>query len=1628
MSYADAYDPLDGVAIIAVAGRFPGARDVEEFWQNLVAGKETISHFSEDELEPADPVDMESRRDQSYVRARGIIDDVELFDAGFFKMSPREAEVTDPQQRVFLETASEALERAGYDSETYDGSIGVYAGMSNNTYFLANLHHRPDVLRNAGELAMLGNEKDYLATRVSYKLNLRGPSINIVTACSSSLVAVCQAVQALATHQCDMALAGGVSIRVPQRRGYLYQEGFITSPDGHCRAFDEHAAGTVFSNGLGIVVLKRLDEALEDGDTIYAVIKGAAVNNDGSGRVSFTAPSVNGQADAVAMAQALAGIDPDTISYVEAHGTGTALGDPVEIAGLAQAFGAITEERGYCALGSVKTNIGHLDAAAGVTGLIKTALALHHKTLPPTLHFEAPSPELDLPNTPFFINAKLSEWPEQSGPRRAGVSSLGAGGTNAHVVLEEAPQAVPGDDARPEQLLLLSARSANALDRSAELLRAHLTSDADISLADAAYTLQVGRRRFDHRIAIVAKCPEEAIGLLESGGTGRVTGEPQEAQRPPVAFLFPGQGAQCANMGRGLYESEPVFRAEVDDCAEILREHLDRDLRTLLYPRDEDAPATQDELAQTAMTQPAVFVTSYALTKLWQHWGVEVDAMLGHSLGDFVAACVAGVFTREDALALVARRGRLMQELPSGAMMAVRADAQDIGSVLGPSVTIAGYNSPKLTVISGDHEAIASAAELLESRGIVSKALATSHAFHSSMMEPIVDGFARIVAEVPRQTPQTPFISSLTGDWITDGEATDPAFWARQLREPVRFAEGAAKLLHDPRRVLLEVGPGQTLTRMLRQQPGCGPSRAVVASLPRAGDRGADMHSMLTAVGRLWTAGTVFDWAALHGHSRRRRLPLPTYPFERKRYWVDPGRTEAGQIDSPGPARGPDVVDGDLITTGTPKETSEENMSRSMGVESATGQGRRANVTARLQTLFSELSGLEESELEPAASFVELGLDSLFLTQASTAIHKTFGVKVAFRDLLEDASTLDAVAARIDAELPPDVAPPAPSPPAPSPPAHAPSPAVALPVAPAVAGDLFERVVTRQMELMSLQLETLRGRDASAPPAASPDVAASASVPLPPRKTERPPPPRKTEKPASNGSIAFGPYRPPAKEQGGGLTSTQDAALAAFIERYERRTAASKRFTAANRNHLADPRSVAGFRLLWKEIVYPIVTSRSAGSKLWDLDGNEYIDLTNGFGMILFGHNPPFIREAIEAQLQQGFEIGPQTTLAADVSRTVSEMTGMERVAFCNTGSEAVTAAIRMARTVSGRDTIAMFAGAYHGVSDEVLVRPTKVEGQLRSVPIAPGIAPNMVENIMVLEYGSPESLAILKARGSELAAVLVEPVQSRRPELQPVEFLRELRALTAKSDTALVFDEVVSGFRAHQGGVQSLFGIRADIATYGKVVGGGLPIGLVAGSGKYMDALDGGQWAYGDRSFPEVGVTFFAGTFVRHPLALAAARAVLERLRSEGPDLQRTLNIRTTHLVDELNTHAEEVGAPLRVTSFASWFCFNFPADVPHASLFYAYMRDKGIHVWEGRAGFLTTAHTDDDIARVVSAFKETLAEMQAADFLPAATGPPIAGARRGLDADGREAWFVPDPARPGQYLRVEEVTADHG
>jgi amino acid adenylation domain-containing protein len=901
------------IAVVGFAGRFPGAWTVEDFWRNLLAGVESIRTFTEEEVlaAGADPALV---RHPAYVRAGAVFEGVELFDAPFFGYNPREAEVLDPQQRMFLECAWEALERSGCDPGRFPGRIGVFAGGGVPMYLRANLDSNPALLGTIGGLQLvLANDKDFLATRVSYKLGLRGPSVSVQTACSTSLVALHMACQSLLLRECEMALAGGASVQLPQRIGYLYQPGMVVSPDGHCRAFDARARGTLSGDGAGVLVLRRLSDALAGGDPVHAVIKGSAINNDGALKVGFTAPSIAGQAEAIAEAHAAAGVAPETIGYVEAHGTGTELGDPIEVAALTQAFRRQTEKRGFCALGSVKTNIGHLAAAAGAAGLIKACLALKHEVIPPSLHFEQPNPAIDFAASPFFVNTELRPWPANGTPRRAGVSSFGLGGTNAHVVVEEAPPAAPSGPSRPWQLLLLSARTESALRQAAENLAGHLEAQPDLDpagLADVAFTLEAGRKAFDQRLAVVARTPADAAEALRDpsrSAAGRRSAEPA-----PVAFLFPGQGAQEPGMGAALYRDEPVYRAEVDRCAEALLPHLGLDLRTLLHP----APGAEDEAAarlqETAFAQPALFTVEHALAQLWISWGLTPRAMIGHSLGEYVAACVAGVLPLDDALELVALRGRLLQALPPGAMLAVAAPAGEVEPLLAPALALAAVNAPEACTVSGPPEAVAAFAEELRGRGIEHRRLRTSHAFHSAMMDPVLDELRRAVSRVRLATPAIPYVSNLTGTWITAEQATDPDAWAAHLRRPVRFAEGVRTLAAAGAPVLLEVGPGKALATFARRGRGDGPAVEALSSWPRPdGEEGSGLPALLRAYGRLWIAGAQVDPGALFRGQRRRRAVLPTYPFERQKYWIEPGigSVPAQAAAPPRPTKRSDVAD-----------------------------------------------------------------------------------------------------------------------------------------------------------------------------------------------------------------------------------------------------------------------------------------------------------------------------------------------------------------------------------------------------------------------------------------------------------------------------------------------------------------------------------------------------------------------------------------------------------------------------------------------------------------------------------------------------------------------------------------------
>jgi acyl transferase domain-containing protein/thioesterase domain-containing protein/acyl carrier protein len=874
-------EPSSDIAIIGYAARFPGAENASEFWENLCNGVESIRRFSVSQLESVglSPV---LARNPDYVRAGASLTNLDAFDAAFFGLSPREAAIMDPQQRLFMESAWEALEHAGYGPGTFPGSTGVFAGSGANSYLIHNLLSDPDLVEKEGIFLLrhTGNDKDVLATRLSYQMNLRGPSINVQTACSTSLVAVHLACQSLLDFGCDIALAGAVSVEIPHSVGYLYRQNEIQSQDGHCRAFDAKATGTVFGSGLGVVILRRLSEAVAAGDTIHAVIKGTAINNDGNRKVGFFAPSVEGQVDVISEALAVANVDPASVDYVETHGTGTPIGDPIELAALNQVFG--NRERDL-KIGSVKTNIGHLDTAAGMAGLLKTVMALRQRKIPPTLHFTSLNPLAEAGK--LQVVSTTTDWEGTETPRRAGVTSLGIGGTNAHIVLEEAPEPAPRQPSRPARLFTLSAKTAAALEESTHALARHLRHSPNNDFNDVAYTLHVGRSEFAHRRVFVARDHGEALQLSDLPYSSTVvTGKASE--QPSVVFLFSGQGTQYCGMGAHLYRTEPVFRHWLDACADLCRPHLTFDLREILYPPKGTELEAARQMKETWNAQPILFALEYALAQLWISWGVVPDKLIGHSLGEYTAACLAGIFTLEDALSLVCARGNLMRKTSEGAMLAIAEPEAAVATMIKGNLSLAAVNSPGQCVVSGPTSEILALSEQLRKRGVACHRLETSHAFHSESIERILGAFVELVSQKKMHPPQIPMISNVTGAWLTDQEATDPVYWGRHFRETVRFARGLDVLTSDPGVLMLEVGPGDTLCSLGRQTEAR--SAHCFFSLPRAAEKTGDLSTMLYALGGLWVNGVAIDWNAFHAHEQRHRVPLPTYPFQRKKFWMGP--------------------------------------------------------------------------------------------------------------------------------------------------------------------------------------------------------------------------------------------------------------------------------------------------------------------------------------------------------------------------------------------------------------------------------------------------------------------------------------------------------------------------------------------------------------------------------------------------------------------------------------------------------------------------------------------------------------------------------------------------------------------
>ncbi|WP_344040830.1 non-ribosomal peptide synthetase/type I polyketide synthase [Saccharothrix xinjiangensis] len=1565
------------VAIIGMAARFPGAPTLERYWENLLAGVVSTTRFGREELIaagiPARLVD-----DPAYVPVSGALDDIAGFDAELFGISPAEAAITDPQQRLFLQVCHQALEHAGYAGA--GGRVGVYAGSgmtlySLRTYLRENLGGADPGDQLAALQVAIGNEPDFLATRVAYRLGLTGPAVTVRSACSTSLVAVHSAITALLAGDADMALAGAAALHVPGIAGYRYEPGSILSATGRCRAFDAAADGTVGGNGVAAVLLKPLDAALADGDTVHAVVLGSAINNDGAAKVGYTSPGVAGQTAVVRDALAAAGVPPGSIGYVEAHGTGTAVGDPIEVEALRGAFAGRAEP---LLVGSVKSNIGHLDSAAGMAGLLKAVLALRAGTVPPQANFDSPNPALRLDDGLIAVPTAPTPWP-LPGVRRAGVTALGVGGTNAHVVLEQAPDPVRADRVPPANrdapwVAPLSARTPEAL---AHLAAATADALGDADPADVLTTLGAGRGRLPHRLVAWGGDAAETARDLRAGGSACGV-----ARHPgPLVFAFAGQGVDCSGAGAPLL-AHPVSAA-------VLRGLLDR------HRRDWGVDLLPPLLGEphewtTATLQPALLAVQLAQAALLAELGVRPEAVVGHSAGEYAALAVAGALSHEDALHLAAVRGALMQSAPEGALLAVFDDVEEPAGL-----SVAVRNGPRHTVFGGPPEAVAEAERSLAARGVEHRRLAADRAFHTSAVDPVLDALGRQAAALGWKPLSLP-VHSGVGAVLAEGTVPGPDHVRAHTRSTADFRGSVDGLVADGCTTFVELGPSGVLSALGRQWPGT----TWLPLLRRGGG------SVVPGLAALFCHGVEVDWAALAPGGGR--VPLPTYPFRPTRHWIDPV-----------PAADPvPVVDP------VPAADHEES---APAVPAEQDRDLDESVLTRVRELTARHLGDKPDRITPDVPFFDLGADSLLMINMVRELEVAFGVRVAMRELFEEVDTparlAEVITERMSAEKRAELAPtPAPAPP----PAPLPTPAPSAPLAPAspptptsppmptsppvptgqpapaaVAptpapppsppSTGHEAVVREQLNLMdrftrimSEQLALLANEPAAPAPAPAP-VPTSAPAPTQPE----PPSPRPVE------GTQLGP-RPTIAQgsgmSGGRLDPAQRAHLDDLVARYTARTRTSKDIAQRFRRPLADSRAVVGFRGVTKELLYPLAARRARGAHLEDVDGNTYVDITMGFGVLMFGHDPDFVTDAVAAYQADGLRLGPRGPETGEAAELLAELTGLDRVAFSTSGTEANSAAFRLARAYTGRTKIVTFDGSYHGHFDPVLGRTVPDGDVLRTVPVSAGVPASAVAESVVLPYGDESSLDVIRRRAGEIAAVVLEAVPSRYPQRQPVEFVRALRRLCDETGIVLMFDEMLTGFRPHPQGAQGIFGVKADLATYGKLIGGGYPIGAIAGRADIMDWVDGGFWRYGDDSVPEGETTFFGGTYIQHPLAMVAAKAVLTHLRDRGPGLQQAVNARTERLATTLNDFFAAEDFPLSVHRFGSLFRFAHRGNL---ELLFHHLVMEGVHVWEWRNFFLSTAHTDADVDFVVDAVRNSLHDLRRGGFLPGRPAPAPAPRR---------------------------------
>ncbi|MCB0421928.1 MAG: aminotransferase class III-fold pyridoxal phosphate-dependent enzyme [Bdellovibrionales bacterium] len=1532
------------IAVIGIGCRFPGSEGPEEFFKNLLKGRSEIRKA---------PL---SRFGLSEKQAPwgGYIDNIESFDSSFFGIFPEEAKHMDPHQKILLEASWEALENAGIPPKSLSGSrTGVFVGISNTDFALRKnaLHSKPSVYDGTGSSHSIS------ANRISYLYNFKGPSIAIDTACSSSLVAIHQAALSLKHFESDLALCGGVNVILGTEVTEAFTQAGMLAPDGQCKTFSKEANGYVRGEGVGLLVLKRLSDAKKEGDNILALIRGSAINQDGKTN-GMTAPNGFAQQEVIQQALVDAEVQTEEVDYIEAHGTGTALGDPIEYHALKDIF--LKKKENSVGLGSVKTNIGHLESAAGVAGVIKVIMSLQKQMIPQHLNFTDLNPKINSKNSPLKIILENKNWPIGNKSRIAGVSSFGFGGTNSHVILSDyvdAENKVADFGTQPDvpyHFLPLSASSEIGLKQLAQRY-INLIDESDLSLVEICRAAMTQRSFLKYRLGVVGESVKSVRQSLQDFVSDRPNddyrfGKTLKKAFKDIAFLYTGQGSQSPHMGKELYERNTTFRRTFNQVIEIAQSSFKEDLFEILFG---DSPEKSAKIFDTDIGQIALLAYELALTELWKELGVTPKVIVGHSLGEIIGCSAFGMLSIKDAVQLVVSRGQAMQKSEVGRMVLVYASSRHVAEVIKPfekDVSIAAHNGPIMTLISGRVEAVKKLEKLFSDSGTKTRSLKVRQGFHSPLMDPVLDEFTHSIENLKYLLPTVPVISCLTGKGLEEKQL-NAEFWKAHLRQPTNFLKALTKAAESEVDFFVEIGPHPTLIQLGRSI--LPPSSTLWLS--SASRTGSDYKEFFNAVSGLWVKGVDLNLHLVEPTAGRRNVKIPQTPFDRKASWLFP-----------------------IFHASLPNDLSKGD--RSMSTQKKT----RQVILEELVEVMAQEIDLDKNEIDVKEPLIDMGADSLVLMKCLDRINETYHVEIGVADVFQDISNLELMAEYVEengrwksespkiqessvnsfqqtetsnyqtgqnTSLAPSISFP---------------PEVFTITNPS---SEVTQLIQSQLHVMTLQLQAL-GQKSSVKSGTIPSERSQSISPVPAKNSTS----------GSKGVLgSFVNTRKSATEKIDGQAKQQY--IERLIKEFSQKTAQSKQLAQNYRVALADNRVSAGFRPNLKEMVYPIAFDQAEGSRFKDIDGNEYIDFSMGFGVNLFGHSPSFIQKALKKQLDKGIAVGPQSSLAGEVAEMICEMTGLERAAFVNSGTEAIMTAIRLARAATQRQIVVIFEGSYHGHSDVVLGR-TDSRGQ--TIPVAPGIPESLTEDLVVLEYDCEDSIQWIQDNATQLAAVLVESVQSRYPETQPQEFLKKIREITEQSNTAFIWDEVITGFRIAPGGAQQHFGIQADLATYGKVIGGGLPIGVVAGNSKYLDYIDGGNWSFGNNTMPLSPITFFAGTFCKHPLAMTAAKETLVKLKSEGDDLLHRLNERTNQLTAELNQFFMSLKTPIQVVNFGSLFRFKFTGNMDW--LFFA-LNNKGFYIWEGRNMFLSTAHSEKDIREFIEAIKNTVTELISIGYIPGDT-----------------------------------------